>query len=189
MKLLFDLFPVLLFFAAYQISGGDIYIATGVAIAAGVLQVAIQWLRHRRLETMHVITLGLLVVFGGATLLLQNELFIKWKPTVVNWLFAAVFLGSHCIGKRPLTQRMMGANIDLPPAIWTRLNLAWGVFFLAMGVINLWVVYNFSTETWVNFKLFGMLGLTIAFVIAQSIYVMRHIRNDKDAEKNPGEAE
>lgn len=180
MKLLFDLFPVILFFAAYQISGGDIYVATGVAIVAGVLQLAIHWLRHRRLETMHMVTLGLLVVLGGATLVLQNEMFIKWKPTVVNWLFAAVFLGSHFIGKRPLTQRMMDATIDLPPAIWTRLNLGWGLFFLAMGVVNLWVVYNFSTETWVNFKLFGMLGLTIVFVIAQSIYVMRHIRNDKD---------
>ncbi len=185
MKLLFDLFPVLLFFVAYQVSGGDIYVATGVAIIAGVLQLGLQWLRHRRLETMHMVTLGLLVVFGGATLLLQNELFIKWKPTVVNWLFALVFLASHFIGKRPLTQRMMSSAIDLPPAIWTRLNLAWILFFLAMGAINLWVVYNFSTEIWVNFKLFGMLGLTIAFVIAQSFYVMRHVREErKDAGEN-----
>lgn len=180
MKLLFDLFPVLLFFAAYQASGGDIYLATGVAIVAGVLQLGIHWLRRRRLETMHLVTLGLLIVFGGATLLLHDEMYIKWKPTVVNWLFAAAFLGSHCIGKRPLMQRMLGRNIELPQTVWTRLNLAWGSFFLLVGAINLWVVYNFTTEIWVNFKLFGILGLTAVFILAQSLYLARHLKHGAD---------
>lgn len=178
MKLLFDLFPVLLFFIAFKVSGGDVYIATGVAIVAGVLQLAIQWLRVRRLETMHLVTLALLVLFGGATLLLHDEMFIKWKPTAVNWLFAAAFLGSHFIGKRLLMQRVLGHSVELPQTIWWRLNLAWGLFFVAVGLINLWVVYNFATETWVNFKLFGILGLTVAFAVAQSFYIMRYIKND-----------
>jgi intracellular septation protein len=186
-KLLFDLFPVLLFFIAFKASGGDVYVATGVAIVAGVIQVGLVWLRQRRLESMHLITLGLLVVFGGATLLLHDEMFIKWKPTVVNWLFAAVFLGSHFIGKRLLMQRLLEKNIELPPPVWTRLNLAWGLFFLAVGAINLWVVYNFSTEIWVDFKLFGILGLTLAFVLLQSIYLMRHVKPDQDSEKGKAE--
>lgn len=178
MKLLFDLFPVLLFFIAFKASAGDVYIATGVAIAAGILQLAIQWLRVRRVESMHLITLALLVIFGGATLLLRDEMFIKWKPTVVNWLFAAVFLGSHFIGKRLLMQRVLGKSVELPQAVWWRLNLAWATFFVTMGLINLWVVYNFTTETWVNFKLFGILGLTVVFAVAQSFYIMRYIKHD-----------
>jgi intracellular septation protein len=186
-KLLFDLFPVLLFFIAYKVSGGDVYTATAVAIVAGVIQVGLVWLRRRRLESMHLITLGLLIVFGGATLLLHDETFIKWKPTVVNWLFAAVFLGSHFIGKRLLMQRILEKNIELPAAVWTRLNFAWGMFFLAVGAINLWVVYNFSTEIWVDFKLFGILGLTLAFVLLQSIYLMRHVKPGEDSDKGKAE--
>ncbi|MDR2878156.1 MAG: septation protein A [Chromatiales bacterium] len=180
MKLLFDVFPVLLFFIAFKVSGGDVYVATSVAITAGVLQLIIQWLRVRRLESMQLITLGLLVLLGGATLLLRDEMFIKWKPTVVNWLFAAVFLGSHFIGKRLMMQRALGKSVELPQTIWWRLNVAWGLFFIAMGLINLWVVYNFATESWVNFKLFGILGLTAVFAVAQSFYIMRHAKHDAD---------
>lgn len=180
MKLLFDFFPVLLFFAAFKLTGDNIYIATAVAIAAGIVQSGIYWLRHRRLEKLHVITLALLVVFGGATLLLQDEVYIKWKPTVLNWLFALVFIASHFIGDRPVVQRLMNQAITLPRPIWYRLNLAWALFFIAVGFINLYVVYNFDTETWVNFKLFGIIGLTLVFIIAQSFYIGRHITQDAD---------
>ncbi|MDX1593464.1 MAG: septation protein A [Gammaproteobacteria bacterium] len=174
MKLLFDLFPVLLFFAAYKLY--DIYVATAVAIVAGLLQVAYGWLRHRRVEKAHVATAALLVVFGGLTLVLQDELFIKWKPTLLDWLFAAVFLGSRHVGnRRPLVQRMMGGTVDVAGAVWERLNTLWVCFFVAMGVLNLVVVYNFDTDTWVNFKLFGMLGLTFLFVLAQAFYLARHM--------------
>lgn len=174
MKLLFDFLPVLLFFAAYKLF--DIYVATGVAIAAGLGQVLWLKLRGKKIETMHITTAALLVVLGGMTLLLRDESFIKWKPTLVDWLFAAAFLGSRWIGSRkPLVARMMGGTIDVPDAIWLRLNDAWMIFFAAMGVLNLYVVYNFDTETWVNFKLFGMLGLTMAFVVAQAFYLARHI--------------
>ncbi len=181
MKLLFDFFPVILFFAAYKLQG--IYVATLVAIVATFVQVGWLWLRHRRVETMHLVTLGLIVVFGGATLYLHDEQFIKWKPTVINWLFGLAFLASQFIGKKPFIQRMMGSNIELPPSVWTRLNLSWALFFLFLGSANLFVVYTFDTDTWVNFKLFGMLGLTLTFVIVQAFFLSRYLpepQSDKE---------
>ncbi|WP_127477386.1 septation protein A [Sulfurivermis fontis] len=182
MKLLFDLFPVLLFFLAYKLH--DIYVATAVAIVAAFVQVGWFWWRHRRFETMHLVTLGLIAVLGGATLWLHNEEFIKWKPTVVNWLFGAAFLGSRFIGRKTLVERMMGTAIALPAAIWQRLNLAWAGFFLALGGANLYVVYRFDTDTWVNFKLFGMMGLTLAFMVAQAFYLARHVRTEPDSQES-----
>jgi len=176
MKMLFDFFPVALFFAAYKLY--DIYTATAVLIIASILQTGIYWLRQRRFENMHVITLVLVCVFGGMTLLLHDEMFIKWKPTVINWLFALVFIGSMWIGKQPLIRRMMGDHLSLPDTIWLRLNLLWSVFFVVMGIINLIVVYSFDTETWVNFKLFGMLGLTFVFIVAQSLYLARYMQEE-----------
>jgi len=173
MKFLFDFFPILLFFIAYKFYG--IYVATVVAIVAAFAQSGLFWFKHRRFEKMHLITLALIVVFGGATLILHNEMFIKWKPSVLNWLFGLVFIGSQFIGKKPLVERMMGANVTLPAAVWGKLNLSWGLFFLALGFINLYVVYTYDTDTWVNFKMFGMLGLTLVFVIGQSFFLMRHI--------------
>lgn len=180
MKILFDFFPILLFFVAYKIYG--IYAATAVAMGASFIQVAAFWLRHRRFETMHLVTLGLIGVLGGATLWLQNETFIKWKPTVVNWLFGFAFLGSHFIGRRPLVKRMMGSAIELPDGVWQRLNTAWALFFVSTGLINLYVVYNFNTEIWVNFKLFGLMGLTIAFVIGQAFFLARHMKPQTESE-------
>ncbi|NIP72212.1 MAG: septation protein A [Gammaproteobacteria bacterium] len=173
-KLLFDFFPILLFFAAYKLEG--IYVATAVAIGASALQVGLHWARHRRVERMHLVALGVIVVFGGATLWLQEEIYIKWKPTVVYWLFAAVFLGSQFVGRQPIVQRVMGTQLDLPRAVWRRLNLGWAGFFVAVGVINLYVVYNFDTATWVDFKLFGLLGLTLGFVLAQALYLSRYLK-------------
>lgn len=173
MKFLFDFFPVLLFFIAYKLFG--IYTATAVAIAASFIQVGAYWLKHKKFENNHLITLVILVLFGGATIVLQNEMFIKWKPSVVNWIFAVAFLGSQFIGNKTIIERMMGHNITLPAAIWLRLNLSWVVFFIALGIVNLFVVYNFDTDTWVNFKLFGMMGLTVLFIVAQAVYMSRHI--------------
>lgn len=173
MKLLIDFFPVLLFFIAYQLY--DIYIATAVAIAAALVQVGFQWLVHRKVEKMHLVTLGLLVLFGGMTLILRDPLFIKWKPTVVNWLFAVIFLGSQFIGSKNLIERMMSHAIELPKQIWLHLNMGWTTFFITMGALNIYVAYSYPEETWVNFKLFGMLGLTLLFVLAQGFYIGRYI--------------
>lgn len=174
MKLLFDFFPIILFFIAYKAVG--IYAATAVAIVASLAQVGFTRLRHGRVERMHVISMALILVLGGATLFLQDEMFIKWKPTAVNWAFALAFLGSQFIGRAPLIARMLSESVTLPDEVWRRLNLSWVVFFLAMGAANLYVVYHFSTDTWVNFKLFGMMGLTFAFVIGQAFYLARHIQ-------------
>ena len=185
MKLLFDFLPIVLFFAVYKIYD-DFYLATGVIIIATAVQVGWMWWRHGKVERMPLIALGLLVVFGGITLLLQDEMFLKWKVTVVNWLFGIVFLGSQLIGQKPLIQRMMDSQINLPDRVWRRLNLAWVVFFLAMGVINLYVMYQFDTDTWVSFKFYGLLGLTLVFVLAQGFYLARHMELEPDASQgNP----
>lgn len=181
MKFLFDFFPVFLFFVAYY--AYDIYVATAVTIAASFIQVSLFWLKFRRFEKLHLITLAMVTLLGGLTLFLQNEMFIKWKPTVVNWLFGVVFLGSQFIGKRPIVQRMMDHAVALPEHIWSRLNIGWVVFFFAMGGVNLYVVYNFSTDTWVNFKLFGMMGLTLAFIFLQAFYITRHVKPGDKAEE------
>ncbi len=186
MKLFFDFLPIALFFIAYKFGGGTyhwngqeyevqgIYAATAVMIVATLLQTSYSWLRHRTVEKSHVITLVLVLILGGATLWLQNPDFIMWKPTAVNWLFALAFAGAHIFTDKSLLERMMAEHIQLPTAIWFRLNIAWILFFIFSGIANLYVAFNFDEATWVNFKLFGLLGLTIAFIIAQSIYLAKH---------------
>ncbi len=184
MKLLFDFFPVLLFFITFKLHEDPkqgILTATAVIIAATIVQVGLSWAFRHRVEKLHLVTLVLVIIFGGITLALKDEMFIKWKPTVVNWLFAATFLGSEYIGKKNLVRRMMEGNFELPELVWQKLNLSWVSFFTAMGFLNLYVIYNFDTDTWVNFKLFGLMGLTFAFVIAQGLYLMRHIKPEDDA--------
>ncbi|MDQ6950888.1 MAG: septation protein A [Mariprofundales bacterium] len=173
-KLLIEFFPVVLFFAAYKFS--DIYLATGVLIAAVVVQMLLLRLTGFAIENSHKVTLALVVVFGGATVLLHNEQFIKWKPTVINWLFAVAFLASHWIGERPILARMLQGQVDLPAQSLRRLSFAWVGFFIVMGGVNWFVMSHFDTNTWVNFKLFGMLGLTVLFMVGQSIWLMRHLR-------------
>lgn len=171
MKLLFDFFPILLFFLAFKVFG--IYTATAVTMAASLLQVSVYWLKNRRFESLHLITLAIVILLGGSTLWLHNDLFIKWKPTVIYWIFALFFLGSQFIGKKPLVQRLLGAQLSLPHLVWRRLNFSWIIFFSLMGMLNVYVLYHFSTNAWVNFKLFGSLGLTLAFLVVQAIYMSR----------------
>jgi intracellular septation protein len=173
MKLFVDYFPILLFFIAYKFF--DIYIATAVAIAATFLQVAFTWLKTRKVATMQLTTLAIIVIFGGLTLYLHDEQFIKWKPTVINWLFAVAFLGSQLFGQKTAIERMMGSSLTLPKPIWRRLNLSWVTFFLIMGSANLYVMSHYDRDTWVNFKLFGMLGLTFMFIVLQSFFLSRYL--------------
>jgi len=189
MKFLYDFFPIVLFFIAYKTY--DIYVATAVIIVASSLQVGYSWMRHRKVEKMHLITLVIVVVFGGLTLILKDPLFIKWKPTVVNWLFGVGFLGSQFIGAKTLVERMMSTQVDLPSPVWRRLNLTWVVFFLVMGAVNLYVAFNYSEDTWVNFKLFGVLGLTFVFIIIQAFYISRHMPDEEiaaEAAEKPAES-
>lgn len=147
-----------------------------------MVQVGFSWLKTRKVENMHLVTLVLIVVLGGATLYLQDERFIKWKPTVVNWLFGLAFLGSQLIGKYTFIERMMKENITLPQVIWRRLNLSWTLFFFVLGFANLFVIYNYDTDTWVNFKLFGMLGLTLVFVVLQALVLSRFMPESETEE-------
>ncbi|MDH5786015.1 MAG: septation protein IspZ [Chromatiales bacterium] len=143
MKFLFDFFPILLFLIAYKMY--DMYTATAVVIGATFMQNLLFWLKHRRFEKMHLITLALITVLGGATLLLQDRAFFMWKPTAVYWLFALAFLGSHFIGDKPFAERMMGHTIEVPKVIWKRLNVSWFAFFGALGIANIYVA-NFYMQ-------------------------------------------
>lgn len=169
MKLLFDFLPIIVFFVVFQLR--DIYAATAAIVVVMAIQIAVQWLRERKVNNMLLVSGTLVALFGGATLLLRNPIFIQWKPTIVYGLFAAAFLGSRYIGARTLTERVMGEAISLPTAMWRQLNLMWVGTFIVLGAANLYVVYNFSEAAWVNFKLFGTLGLTLITVIAQAVWI------------------
>ena len=177
MKFLFDIFPVVLFFIAFKLY--DIYVATGVAIAATFLQVGWLKLRRRKVEPMLWASLAIIGVFGGATLLLQDETFIKWKPTVLYWLFGAVLLVAAVVFRRNLIRAMLSEQVQLPEPVWSRLNLSWVAFFVFMGAANLYVAYNYSTDLWVNFKLFGGMGLMLLFVLLQAFFLARYMEEDK----------
>lgn len=174
MKLLFDLFPVVLFFAVFKLY--DIFVATAVAIVAAIAQIGWLWFRHRQIDKMMWINLAVIVVFGGATLISQDEIFIKWKPTVLYWFIATVLLASNQIFKKNLIQAMLEKHMVLPSPVWSRLNLGWVSFFVVMGCINLYVAFGFSVDTWVTFKLFGATGLMLVFVMMQVIMLGRYLK-------------
>lgn len=176
MKFLFDLFPLLLFFIAYRFA--DIYVATAVAVAAAVLQIAYLFLSKKKIETTHWINFAVIVFFGGATLWLQSDAFIKWKPTVLYWIFGGILLGSQLFFKRNLMQKLLGEKIHLTAQGWRGLNLSWSLFFLFAGALNVFVAFSgyFSEATWVNFKVFGLMALLIVFAIGQSLWLSRHMQ-------------
>lgn len=202
-KFLFDLFPVIIFFIAYKLGDANpgathqilqsiglpqpavvndkpgIYLATFVAIIASVAQILWVKLRGHKVETMLWVSLGIIVVFGGATLWLQDESFIKWKPTVLYWVFASTIFGAALFG-RNLIRGLMNAQLELPEAAWSRLNLSWGAFFAVMGLVNLWVAFTYSTDAWVNFKLFGSMGLMLVFVIAQGMMLSKYMDKEEN---------
>ena len=174
MKLLFDLFPVILFFVAFQFWG--IFVATGVAIAASCAQIGGLALRGRRIDKMLWASLAIIVIFGGLTLALRDKTFIQWKPTVLYWLFGAVLAGGALTG-RNLIRSMLSEQVRMPEPVWSRLNWSWVAFFAFMGAANLYVAYNFSESAWVNFKLFGGMGLMFAFVLAQAALLARYVED------------
>jgi intracellular septation protein len=175
MKFLFDLLPVLAFFVAFQLAG--IYAATAVAIATTFVQVAWLKLRGKRVDAMLWASLAIIVVFGGATLVLKDETFIKWKPTVLYWMLGAVLGGAALVFRRNLIRAMLSEQVQLPDPVWNRLNWSWVGFFLFMGGLNLYVAFNYSTDLWVNFKLFGGMGLMLLFVVVQALFLARHVED------------
>jgi len=178
MKLLLDFFPIILFFLTFKTWG--IMAATAVAIAATVVQIGYLWRKNGLVEPMQWVSLGVIVVFGGATLVTQDETFIKWKPTVLYWLMGSALWLGHLVFKRNFIQTLMGAQVKLPDHAWGVLLHSWACFFATMGCVNIWVANNFDTDTWVSFKLFGGLGLMLVFVVAQGVYMSRFIQEQPE---------
>ena len=183
MKLLIDFFPILLFFGAFKIWG--IFVATTVAIVATLIQLA--WMRYStgRTEPMQWLSLGVIVVFGGATLIAQDETFIKWKPSVLYWAMGGALLVGQVFFRRNWLQSLMKSQMALPDHAWRVMLWSWCGFFAVMGVLNLWVAYHFDTDTWVNFKLFGGMGLMLVFVLAQAMYLGRFMDNGEVTADKP----
>ena len=206
MKFLFDLFPVILFFAAFKYYEGHkdaaaallnglfgsvglaatfapeqspILVATVVVILATAAQIAWVWFRHGKVDGMLWTSLALVVLFGGMTLVFRDETFIKWKPTVLYWLFAGVLLVSATLFGKNLIRKMLSEQVTLPEPLWARLNLAWAAFFALMGVANLFIAFNYPTDIWVNFKLFGGMGLMFVFIVAQGFWLARYVEEEK----------
>ncbi|MDT8384850.1 MAG: septation protein A [Gammaproteobacteria bacterium] len=180
MNSLLEFFPLLVFVGAYYLA--DIFTATAVAIAASVVQVAIFWFRDRTVKKSHLITLVVIIVFGGLTLVLQDESFIKWKFTVVSVLFGLVIYASHFIGEKTIVERMMGAAMELPRFVWSRANAAMGTLMMAEGLVNVYVLYNFDTETWFNIKFYGMTAATLLFMLVLGFYLARYIKEESEPE-------
>lgn len=181
MQLLVDYIPLVVFILAYFYK--DIFFATGMLMAVMPVVLVLQWLMTKKINKIYAASTALVLVLGGATLAFRNPTFLYWKPTVLNWLIAIVFLGSQWIGEKPIVQRMLDNAAELSPEQWVRLNQIWVVFFSIVGGINLYVAYNFSEAFWVKFKLFGMLGLTLVFVVIQSVWLtLATQKNAKPAE-------
>lgn len=180
MKLFLDFFPIVLFFVAFKLA--NIYVATGVAIAATVAQIA--WLRYStgKVEPMQWLSLAIIVLFGGATILAHDDTFIKWKPTVLYWMMGGALAGGMLFFRKNFLKSLMGAQLELPEAAWRAMSWSWATFFACMGVLNLWVAFHYDTNTWVNFKLFGGLGLMLLFVLGQALYLGRYMKDGKKAE-------
>jgi len=173
LKQLFDLLPVIIFFIAYKVY--DIYTATAALMISAILQLVILKLKSIKIGKMQIFSVVFILLFGGVTLLLRDEMFLKWKVTVVNWIFFLVFIGSHFVGSKTIIERMLSGQLNIPAVALRKLNVGSAVFFLFLGVLNLYVVYFFDTNFWVNFKLFGLTGLTFIFVIAQALYIRKQL--------------
>lgn len=216
MKLLFDFLPIVLFFGTFKyaeantdwaaafatqtlggvVAGGKVgaaeapvLLATVVVIVATLAQVGWLKARGRKVDFMLWVSLGLVVVLGGLTVWLHSETFIKWKPSVLYWVMGLSFWASQALFGRNLLRLLLGEQMQLPDAVWRRLNFAWVAFFALMGLLNLWVAYSFPTATWVNFKLFGGLGLMLAFTVAQGLYLSRYLQDAAPAEDARPDAE
>lgn len=197
MKFLFDLFPVILFFIAFKLAEGNpdaaaalarsvgyvadskqlpALVATAVAILATFGQIAWVRFRGRKVDRMLWVSLAIILVFGGLTLWLRDDTFIKWKPTVLYWLFGVSLIGAQLLFGKNLIRTMLAEQVSMPEAVWARLNWSWVGFFAFMGAANLYVAFNYSTDTWVNFKLFGGMGLMLLFVVLQALYLARNIQ-------------
>ncbi len=185
MKFLFDFFPLAAFLVAFYYPENreqGIYLATYTIIVATFIQVFAYWLLYKKFEKMHLITFVVVIIIGGLTIYFHDERFIKWKPTIVNWCFALALIGSHFVGDKTLLQRMINLvenKLILPDQVWRNINLSWGIFFIFTGFVNLYIAFNFSTEFWVNFKVWGMTGLNLIFLIGMGFYMYPYLKESE----------
>ncbi len=188
MQALVDFLPIIVFFAVYKLYGNfgpeedAILAATGAIMVVMVVQIAIQWLRKRTVNKMLLISGGLVLVFGGITLVLQNALFIQWKPTILYWLFALACLTTRFFTRKTLVERALGHAVELQGTVWRQLNWIWIIFFVGLGAANIYVVYNFSEETWVNFKVYGLIGLSLLMALVTGVWIARHLPEQEQSE-------
>jgi intracellular septation protein len=174
MKLLFDFFPVIIFFTVYMLTGQNIYYATAVIIPVTILQVLFFWLKNKKIDSVLLVNCILVTFFGGITLLFHHDIYIKLKITILSWLYATLLLGSQPF-KKTLLELYMSSHLKLPSKIWSNINLMCGFYFVVLGGVNLYVLLHFPTAIWVKFKLFGVLGLTFLFYIALSFYLAKYL--------------
>jgi len=205
MKALFDYFPLILFFVVFKLAGANpdeavamanqyfsgmvsggvieaaqapIMLATVTTIIATFMQIGYLVARRKKVDGMLWFILGVVTIMGGATIYFNNANFIKWKPTVFYWVAALAFLISDLVFRKNMTRALVDKFFLAPDAVWSRLNFAWIAFFLVLGALNLYVAFNFTLDQWVNFKVFGATGLTFAFIIGQTMFLMKYARND-----------
>lgn len=184
MKLLFDIFPLLLFFVAYHFF--DIFVATGVAMAAGIAQVSWLKIRGQKIEIMHIMNLGIITIFGGATIITQNDVFVRWKPTILYWSFTLVLLVTQFFTKKTGIEYVMGSQMTLPGYVWKKMNLSFAIFFLVMGFVNIYVAFFYGADLdpdiqrdhWVYFKVFGSIILTLGFIIGLMFSISKYLQLD-----------
>ncbi|WLT02163.1 septation protein A [Snodgrassella alvi] len=177
MKAVFEFLVVILFFTTYALTK-NIILATEVAIAAGIIQAVWCLFKYRRLQTMQWVSLLLIVILGGATVILKNERFIMWKPTALFWVMSVGLLISHLCGKNVL-KSTIGKEISMPDPAWHKLTYIWVIFLLALGALNLWVAYTFTVPQWVNFKLFGSTTILFLFLVGQTVYISQYTKKDE----------
>jgi intracellular septation protein len=212
MKLFFDFLPIILFFAAFKVadmnaeaaaryatehlgfvvSGGvvgpgeaPVLLATVVVMAATLVQIGVLLLMRRKVDTMLWVTFGLITILGGATVWFHDPTFIKWKPSALDWAMALGLWLSQAVFGKNLLQVLIGGQLELPQPVWQRLNWAWIAFFTLMGILNLYVAYHFSTSVWATFKVFGLTGLMLLFMVAQGFYISRHLQDEDERPASP----
>ncbi|WP_406608960.1 septation protein A [Agarivorans sp. JK6] len=177
MKQFFEFIPLVIFLAAYYLK--DIYAATLALMISTAVLLLISYIKNKKVEKMHLISFVLILVFGGLTLILRDDNFIKWKPTVINWIFGLVLLVSQFAFGNPLIKKMLGKEMTLPDNVWSKVNVSWALFFIACGTLNLYIAFSFSEEFWVNFKVFGLLGLTLVFTVGTVVYLYKHLPKEQ----------
>jgi intracellular septation protein len=180
MQLLFDFFPIIVFYVFYKLQG--FFAATVAIIAAMAIQISAQWITKRTVSKMLLISGGLVALLGGISLWLNDPVFLQWKVTIASWLFGIAFIASHFIGDKTLVERVLEHVIQLDKPVWIQLNLIWIANFLLLGATNLFVMFNYDMDTWVNFKLYGVLGFSLVTALVQGLLISRHLPDEQQEE-------